>query len=298
MNSARSGDHNQRYCCVRFIHHLYGYPDSIRIRLWRGADRRSVVGALHSTKRRSAACRPCIDHGRWHRRSAGLGKDPPRQCGLARVLYPLRYPFGSPAFDEQPSKISEGYSCRDYHGFLCLFLNRPHAAGTATRQSTVAHHLWILCRRAGRGLRNEWSAAGCLRSHAKVVRTKLPRNPSRIFFTRQHHWHGWLLVGRTLDLRSDALLSALITGHTAGCIPWQSDQSSPPRRGIFEIPLHRIDGHRSAVTGAGNKQPIVTLSSANKTARATPGRSYTSLSLTMVQLIHKMKRPENYHLVQ
>ncbi len=69
--------------------------------------------------------------------------------------------------------------------FSAYSFNRPHTAGTTTPESIMASSLWILRRRAWRSLWNEWSAARCLRSHAKVVGAELPGDPSRIFSTRQ-----------------------------------------------------------------------------------------------------------------
>lgn len=99
-NSARLGDHNRPYYCVRSIHRVYGHPDSISIRLWRGANRRSAAGLLHSAGHRRPTGCACVDYRRWHSRSARLETDPPGEHRLARALQPFWYPFGSFASDE------------------------------------------------------------------------------------------------------------------------------------------------------------------------------------------------------
>src|ERR1039458_2070904 len=231
-NAARLGDHHRPYYAVRFIHCVCCHPDSIGVRLWGSANRGSAARFLHSAGRRRPIGCAGVDYRRCHRRRAGLEEDPPGQHGLAGALQPFWYPVGSSASDESSSKGSEGRPGRDYHDVLRLLLDRKHTAGTSTRQSSLAFSMWILRRGARRSLWNEWAAAGCVWSDATVVSATLPGDVARIFSTGQRHWHGWLLVGGTLDSRRHPLLSALTAAYGPRRVPGQSDQSSPSRRGF------------------------------------------------------------------
>jgi len=76
-NSACLGGHNRAYYSVCFIHRIYRHPDSISIRLWRGASRRSTARLLYSAGRRLPTRSAGVDYRRWHSRRAGLEEDPP-----------------------------------------------------------------------------------------------------------------------------------------------------------------------------------------------------------------------------
>ena len=73
--------------CIQFInlrelyllHHylcsdrrLRCHTDSLGIRFWRGADRRSTARYLHSAAYSRSTRRARVDHHLWHRRRTGL----------------------------------------------------------------------------------------------------------------------------------------------------------------------------------------------------------------------------------
>src|SRR5664280_2285112 len=116
----------------------------------------------------------------------------------------------------------------------------------------MASDLWLLCRRPGRGLRDERATAGHLRCDAPLVRAAFPGDVARILSSRQHNWHGRLLAGRSLGSCGNPLLSDVATAHLGGDTTRKNDQSPPPWLRLPQVRSLRAGRDWSNVTASGD----------------------------------------------
>src|SRR5664280_2618949 len=120
----------------------------------------------------------------------------------------------------------------------------------------MASDLWLLCRRPGRGLRDERAAAGNLRSHAPLVSPAFPGDVARILSSRQHNWHGRLLAGRSMGPRRNPLLPDVAAAHLGGDTARENDKSPPPWLRLSQVRSRRAGCDWSNVTVSGDPQSL------------------------------------------
>src|SRR5579863_82649 len=88
-----------------------------------------------------------------------------------------------------------------------------------------------------------------------MVRTTFPRDLARILSARQHHRHGRVRIGRSVDPCHNALLPPLVAGNFSGRVSRQSDQPPAPRRSILQVSLSRFGGYWRTFVGASHHGP-------------------------------------------
>src|SRR5664280_3071052 len=116
----------------------------------------------------------------------------------------------------------------------------------------MASDLWLLCRRPGRGVRDERAAAGHLWGHAPLVSPALPGDVARILSSRQHNWHGRVLAGGSLGPRRNPLLPDVAAAHLGGDTARENDKSPPPWLRLPQVRSLRAGRDWSNVAASGD----------------------------------------------
>ncbi len=113
----------------------------------------------------------------------------------------------------------------------------------------LASWLWLLRRRAGRGLRDERTTSGDLWRDAPLVRATFSRNLTGIFPARQPHRHGRLFCGRAMGPAGHPLLLIVAAAHHSRHLPGPRGESSSARPGLSEVCACRPAADRGSFAG-------------------------------------------------
>src|ERR1700691_1843193 len=161
---------------------------------------------------------------------------------MAARSHALWYSGGARASHKPSSAGGEDRSGCFYHGICNVFAAWQQTARVEEGQQNLASRLRICRGCLRRSVWNERPPTGDLWRDATLVRAAFSRDVAGIFLTGKHYRGGRILAGRALDSCGDALLPIVPACPAAGDMGGPSSNSSPARRRLSAVCLHRAGG--------------------------------------------------------